>query len=650
MKKFISIFAFAMLFLSISANAQQTWETWRLYSGDLSVLDASQSNTVYCQGGNLCFTEPSIDPTGGCSFVQFETDPPNAGSVVSSNGLTPECGGNYIRSFIPNGTTTDGEIMIRAKYTCNTIFGTTTEYRGLRVRYINMAAASTFTMAYNNLCRSPLTNITINRNLSTYLNGYKITLFDNFTNAQLYTTGYVSGNLTSYTLSSAQYNGFVGSKTYRVQLTAYPKNWDKCSSSNFSTTSQTFTIDNTPTVPSFNIVGNGKTGDFTNVYLCNDNTPITLNNTTTFPPCAPPTSVKFKYRQLYYGSITAGQMYGDPNGIPVGPFAPAASYNLRALISNMNTTNGWFSVDMEVTTALGTYTTLRQFIWVQKPPANPAVIADFGFSGSSFADGHAQYLCTTAADGEAYPLAGGTCATLPYDGWLSNGGTLANPTFVGASSMTMGGASISGVFGNMQSYKVQIWQKNPDILMGTYTGGTQFPANGLNINTEIPCSYPPAAPVNFFFSEKMREPGNGTLFNAKIFQAKLIVTDVCGKEYTSDDKKGFFKLIPNQPNWRNSGKSFEELDAQDINLTAATLLISPNPAQNQINIAFTSEEDGEGVLSIISVDGKTTQRIISINAGENTLKESVVDLPNGVYFVRLQQNERTLSQKFIKID
>ncbi len=423
---------------------------------------------------------------------------------------------------------------------------------------------------------------------------------------------------------------------------------------NFLTNTPCFTIFRLPPIAKFAVANNGRAGDFQDVFLCDASMPIALTNQSTSSPSEPIIGVKFRYIQFLYGSIYAPPMYGSPPGIEVPSnstwLAPAATYDMRTVISNMNTTNGFFMLQMQVKTALTTSAwTNAQYFHVQKPP-NSAAVADFGFMGSSWADGFATYSCTNAADGELSPIGSSGCVNT--DGWLGNGGTLANPIWVGASSMTMGGAAIANVYGGMQSYRVEVWQKNPNVLIGTYPGtGTFFPANGININTEIACGYSPTTLVNFFFSDKLRSAGGATFFNGKIFQAKLIVRDVCGREFTSDDKKGFFKIIPNNANWRNTGKTFEELDAiPNIEIARNELSITPNPAQHQINIAFTSEEDGEGVLSIISVDGKTTQRTIAINAGENTLKESINDLPNGIYFVSLQQKERTLSQKFIKID
>lgn len=81
---------------------------------------------------------------------------------------------------------------------------------------------------------------------------------------------------------------------------------------------------------------------------------------------------------------------------------------------------------------------------------------------------------------------------------------------------------------------------------------------------------------------------------------------------------------------------------------AYNISLFPNPASDNINIAFTSEESGKAELKIFDVNGKQLQGLseVAILPGENRLKVSTNELAAGVYFMsvymnnQLQKNER----------
>lgn len=75
----------------------------------------------------------------------------------------------------------------------------------------------------------------------------------------------------------------------------------------------------------------------------------------------------------------------------------------------------------------------------------------------------------------------------------------------------------------------------------------------------------------------------------------------------------------------------------------------PNPASSSISIEFTLPFEGHTRLELFSVDGKRIRRIIDgiVGSGNHLIVLDVGDLPNGVYFYRLDYGSFTASQQLI---
>lgn len=69
------------------------------------------------------------------------------------------------------------------------------------------------------------------------------------------------------------------------------------------------------------------------------------------------------------------------------------------------------------------------------------------------------------------------------------------------------------------------------------------------------------------------------------------------------------------------------------------LSVFPNPAINEVNVAFTMEEDGKYTIDFVNAIG---QVVASQNdwgtAGENMISTDVLNFAKGIYFVRVSQN------------
>ena len=75
----------------------------------------------------------------------------------------------------------------------------------------------------------------------------------------------------------------------------------------------------------------------------------------------------------------------------------------------------------------------------------------------------------------------------------------------------------------------------------------------------------------------------------------------------------------------------------------------PNPASSTINIEFTLPFEGHTRLELFSVDGKRIRRIIdgSVGSGDHIVVLDVSDLPNGVYYYRLEYGSYSATEQLI---
>lgn len=74
--------------------------------------------------------------------------------------------------------------------------------------------------------------------------------------------------------------------------------------------------------------------------------------------------------------------------------------------------------------------------------------------------------------------------------------------------------------------------------------------------------------------------------------------------------------------------------------------VYPQPANNTAILKFRNGWKGNGVVTILNVNGTTTgQRMISIEGGQASLP--VGDLRSGMYFVRVEQQGRSVTQKLV---
>jgi hypothetical protein len=106
-----------------------------------------------------------------------------------------------------------------------------------------------------------------------------------------------------------------------------------------------------------------------------------------------------------------------------------------------------------------------------------------------------------------------------------------------------------------------------------------------------------------------------------------------------------FSLSPQKLDFQDSNKK-EGIDENSIRL-------SPNPFSNNIEINFLNLERGKGTISIMNWQGlKVFSEDLFISTSGNdyfrNLNLTNLNLPNGTYLLRLQQNDKLFTQRIIK--
>jgi hypothetical protein len=87
---------------------------------------------------------------------------------------------------------------------------------------------------------------------------------------------------------------------------------------------------------------------------------------------------------------------------------------------------------------------------------------------------------------------------------------------------------------------------------------------------------------------------------------------------------------------------------EDLNERFSNLSLAPNPASQNLKISFNALFDNELRFKIIDLTGKivSTQKQM-VSQGKQEIDVETALLPNGIYFLQIQQLDQTLTQKFI---
>ncbi|MDJ1470513.1 Ig-like domain-containing protein, partial [Xanthocytophaga flava] len=91
-----------------------------------------------------------------------------------------------------------------------------------------------------------------------------------------------------------------------------------------------------------------------------------------------------------------------------------------------------------------------------------------------------------------------------------------------------------------------------------------------------------------------------------------------------------------------------EAEFESPSITDAGLTLYPNPADSEVNVQFSVNEDQNAIIALTNM---TTQQVIqitqSVQAGENTVRIDVANLAKGMYIVYVKTKEGRLSKKLV---
>ena len=92
---------------------------------------------------------------------------------------------------------------------------------------------------------------------------------------------------------------------------------------------------------------------------------------------------------------------------------------------------------------------------------------------------------------------------------------------------------------------------------------------------------------------------------------------------------------------------FTEEEMTRVNISSMNLF--PNPANNYLNVEYTSTDMTDVQLFVIDISGKVIQqRIMNETIGEQRVQLDINQLSSGFYFVQLVAEDTVMSMKFVK--
>jgi PKD repeat protein len=109
---------------------------------------------------------------------------------------------------------------------------------------------------------------------------------------------------------------------------------------------------------------------------------------------------------------------------------------------------------------------------------------------------------------------------------------------------------------------------------------------------------------------------------------------------------------------KNSEKTNTKIRANYINIgvdgieeysTISTFRIAPNPVSSSAEISLDLENSGMLTVNILDITGKKVKTVYKQyrQKGNCEIKMNVDDLPNGIFFMTIQLNNRSLTKKIL---
>lgn len=129
-------------------------------------------------------------------------------------------------------------------------------------------------------------------------------------------------------------------------------------------------------------------------------------------------------------------------------------------------------------------------------------------------------------------------------------------------------------------------------------------------------------------------------------------TSVLFNQYTYTDKQplaGLSYYRIKQTDYNGVTSTSDVVAARTLN-SSVSIALSPNPAHDQLRIAFTGEGTDHCVIEIIAADGRMISQQNTSFSEASTINLSVSDLSEGIYLVRMVSNGEVLDTEKLVID
>lgn len=87
---------------------------------------------------------------------------------------------------------------------------------------------------------------------------------------------------------------------------------------------------------------------------------------------------------------------------------------------------------------------------------------------------------------------------------------------------------------------------------------------------------------------------------------------------------------------------------KELSNSVSRFEVSPNPANDAVNVSFNFKGSGNGELNVVNALGQVlVNKNLALTEGKNNVSLNVSELPQGVYFVRIKNGEAITTKRLV---
>jgi len=250
------------------------------------------------------------------------------------------------------------------------------------------------------------------------------------------------------------------------------------------------------------------------------------------------------------------------------------------------------------------------------------LIAFIGFKAN--AQCHYIPSTSTATDTLSYSFSGGSfqsfgCAPIDPTYWLSGSGNSVTVTFINPQS----------------NPSFRVWGMNDDDNVSVSVNSVSYPltSSSASYDTKVVCGISPGPDGVIFTGGNLVGANSNTQGNYSYQNVQLNATNVTSITVTGISGNG----------WGFAGVSVNcslQTGISQLNTNSQQSLIYPNPFNSSATISFGSTIVN-AELNIYNLHGQKVKTINNISGDKVKIDRS--NLPNGIYFIRLTQDSKTIT-------